>query len=82
MTKKDYIRAAEIIRTLAPRGVDVESPIALGQGGRAWVAREAFVTLFAGEVGARFDADRFRAACEPAPAPKNVKVRNRKVGAL
>lgn len=75
MTKKDYERAAGIIRRMAE---NVPShcirPLQEGESTRSkgmhcegiviWTARESFVNLFAGD-NPRFDADRFRAACVP-----------------
>lgn len=52
MTKKDYIRAAEQVRN-----------IPLDEDSRTF-ACELFVTFFQGD-NPRFDAERFRAACEP-----------------
>lgn len=73
MTKKDYERAATIIRNMsASVPVAWIHPDDPGAGSQArgkhcegiavWTAREAFVNLFAGD-NPRFDADRFRAAC-------------------
>lgn len=48
-TKKDFERAAKIVRGLS-------------RPSYAWTVREAFVVFFASE-NPRFDADRFRGAC-------------------
>ncbi len=51
MTKKDYEKAAEIVRSFIPAG--------------RWQApQEAFIELFSGE-NPRFDVERFRKACMP-----------------
>ena len=53
MTRKDYIKAAEIARWQFSHG---EAKVFIG-------IREAFVELFRGD-NPRFDVERFRAACE------------------
>lgn len=53
MTKKNYERAAEIVRRMYADPTDWH----------ATVVREAFVTLF--KVEPRFNVERFRRACEP-----------------
>lgn len=77
MTRKDYERAASIVRAMSADvdAIDVaplsvkESRLsrARAQGLAVWNAREAFVVLFSGD-NPRFDAERFRVAC----APKNA----------
>lgn len=58
MTKKDYEKAASIVREFrAARSPEV--------GG---CVEAAFVRLFT-DSASRFDEVRFRAACEPRPAP-------------
>ncbi|HEU5075936.1 MAG TPA: hypothetical protein VFU02_17200 [Polyangiaceae bacterium] len=52
MTKKDYIRAAEIIRESGAKGKVLETLIS------------SHVALFKSE-NPRFDESRFRAACDP-----------------
>jgi hypothetical protein len=56
MTKKDYIRAANIVQGIKS---GEHAPML------AWQAREAFVVLFA--ENPRFDAAKFRKACGPIP---------------
>ena len=71
MTRKDYIRAAEIVRETGRR---------IGMNAADY-QRAAFLEFFKGDNPA-FDRERFNEACEPPAPPKNVKVRNRKIGAL
>ena len=59
MTRKDYLRAASIVRDLGRRG---KVPTEVAEGARD-LMRDAFVTFFRGD-NPRFDADRFREACE------------------
>jgi hypothetical protein len=53
MTKKDYIRAAEIVRDVARQRAHHVSTV-----------RQAFVLFFQGD-NPRFDQSRFVDACEP-----------------
>jgi len=59
MTKKDYVRAATIVRSFYDAGPD---PVIQARGG---AIEEAFVQFFRGDHSA-FDEDRFRGACKPA----------------
>jgi len=61
MSKKDYEKAAEVAQRYAEDAN--EHSIVIG----------AFVTLFTEDGNPRFDADRFRRACQPGA---NVKARN------
>lgn len=62
MTKKDYERAAEMVRCEYPHGINSDS-VAEGSCGQ-----QAIVTFlaefFAGD-NSRFDRDRFIQACQP-----------------
>lgn len=58
MTKKDYIRAASIVNRIQ---TGKTAPLL------AWQVRESFVELFAGD-NPRFDADKFRKACDASAA--------------
>lgn len=69
-TKRDYQRAAEIVRVMRGRGAEAYEET------RAVAAEWAFVTFFAGD-NPRFDANAFRSACAvPSDPPKNTRVRN------
>lgn len=74
MTKKDYDKAAVVIRTMAvgvpvdwirpfDPSVDSQSRGKVCEGIALYTAREAFVSLFSND-NPRFDGDRFRKACE------------------
>ena len=56
MTRKDYVRAAEIVREVQRNGTKSQ----------ASAVRQAFSSFFRGD-NPRFDADRFLAACELKP---------------
>lgn len=74
MTKKDYIRAAEIVRKLPRHAATLRTT--------AMQCENAFVEFFRGD-NPSFDEVRFRAACQPrsaratehAPANANAKPR-------
>ena len=68
MTKKDYIRAAEIVRDIGNEHGD----------NAATGARLGFIELFRGD-NPRFDTERFNEACEGVLRARHNTVR-RKVG--
>ena len=57
MSKKDYVRAAEIVRRYAPRdNADIENIVRKEM-------TDGFIEFFYGD-NPNFDVERFRAACE------------------
>ena len=72
MTRQNYEAAAELIRVHStnPERTDAEVNLLVN----------TFIRFFKAD-NARFDADRFEAACvvPMSPAPKNTKTRNRKI---
>lgn len=66
MTRKDYVRAAEIVRSLrkvARRVGNDNSGASIYDMRQAQAVEDAFVSLFRGDNPA-FSEDRFRSACE------------------
>ena len=66
MSKRDFEKAALIAQCAAKTG---------DKGNENAVVTDAFVELFRGEAGGRFDEARFRAACCPGA---NVRARPKK----